>query len=92
MDLHGRIMNLPAEPEKGQGINYTLAYKHGHRDARHAAAELALKANAIADAARAVLAWRVNEPMRGDLRDNDRSRDALRGLWEAVAAFDGQAQ
>jgi hypothetical protein len=42
----------------------------------------------IADAARAVLAFRVNEPCRGDLRDTDKSRDALSVLDYAVAAYD----
>ena len=42
--LHGQIMNLPLAPEfaasyKGAGY-LELAYKEGHRDARHAAAEL----------------------------------------------------
>ena len=42
MDLHGKIMNIPAKVPKDydQG-DYALAYKTGHRDARHAAAELA---------------------------------------------------
>lgn len=34
-DLHGKIMNIPANPRNSQ------EYKRGHRDARHAAAELA---------------------------------------------------
>lgn len=83
MDLHGKVMNLQAKPYDG-----TDAYTHycrGHRDARHAAAELALKADAVIEAARAVLAFRVDTPCRGDLRDNDSSRDALRVLAEAVA-------
>lgn len=33
-----------------------------------------------------VLAWRVNEPRRGDLRDNDKSRDALSALVKAMEA------
>jgi hypothetical protein len=45
MDLHGKIMNLPQTPGLPM-VNATeaqlLAYKLGHRDARHAAAELAL--------------------------------------------------
>jgi hypothetical protein len=34
-DLHAAIMNLPAKRD-------SLEYKEGHRDARHAAAELAM--------------------------------------------------
>ena len=45
MDLHGQIMNLPLaerdETKRMRGADHELAYKLGHRDARHAAAELA---------------------------------------------------
>lgn len=54
MDLHGEIMNIPVESRKignavedsfnwstDQESNLAYAYKLGHRDARHAAAELA---------------------------------------------------
>lgn len=42
-DLHGDIMNIPCDPTRSPvgGVNAELAYKYGHRDARHAAAELA---------------------------------------------------
>jgi hypothetical protein len=49
MDLHGQIMNLPATGEPAGG---SMAYKLGHRDARHAAAELALRGDAAAAALR----------------------------------------
>ena len=43
-DLHAKIMNLPCDPD-GAGYNpegpRARAYKLGHKDARHAAAELA---------------------------------------------------
>ena len=52
MNLHGHIMSLPQTP----GLQmfdateqHLTAYKCGHRDARHAAAELALKADAEID-------------------------------------------
>lgn len=44
-DLHERIMNLPGAgglSEIGTTHGEQLAYKRGHRDARHAAAELAI--------------------------------------------------
>jgi hypothetical protein len=43
-DLHGRIMNvpIPMAPKIPADAGVMLAYKLGHRDARHAAAELAL--------------------------------------------------
>jgi len=41
MNLHGRIMNLPCDvPDAAQNRAVRLAYKLGHKDARHAAAEL----------------------------------------------------
>lgn len=43
MDLHGKIMNLEAVVPARLLPEYTEAYKVGHRDARHQAAELALK-------------------------------------------------
>jgi hypothetical protein len=43
--LHRDIMNLPARRYKrGNPIGFSPAYLEGHRDARHAAAELVLKA------------------------------------------------
>lgn len=40
MSLHNEIMNIPTKHDNRDGA---IAYKTGHRDARHAAAELALK-------------------------------------------------
>lgn len=47
MSLHNDIMNLICkEPEvRSYGAEPHYAYKLGHRDARHAAAELSLKAD-----------------------------------------------
>lgn len=47
-DLHAEIMNIPADHEKSNGDYKSKreAYIFGHRDARHAAAELALSTNA----------------------------------------------
>lgn len=42
MDLHGNIMNLPCKPDSTLGTEAeTLAFKMGHKQARHGAAELA---------------------------------------------------
>ena len=41
MDLHGQIMNILADANKVGTDDVRLAYLHGHRDARHAAAEMA---------------------------------------------------
>jgi len=42
--LHNAIMNLTATPDKTARVNFQLAYKIGHREARHAAAELVIAA------------------------------------------------
>ena len=48
MSLHNEIMNLPCDPSHANDefADRRFAYKFGHRDARHAAADLALKADA----------------------------------------------
>lgn len=57
MNLHGQIMNIPADASKAGTDDPRMAYLHGHRDARHAAAELANKADAVAAAAHRLLDW-----------------------------------
>lgn len=44
MDLHGEIINIPVNNHQYDSMRdrERLAYKIGHRDARHAAAELAI--------------------------------------------------
>ena len=46
MNLHSEIMNIPvpSDFDYADFPNKVYAYKSGHRDARHAAAELSLKA------------------------------------------------
>ena len=55
MNLHGQIMNLPQTPSgdfsKHAANPAWHGYIIGHRDARHAAAEIALKADRLAEAA-----------------------------------------
>ena len=47
MDLHGQIMRIRANvTADGKFRHRSDEYNEGHRDARHAAAELALKADA----------------------------------------------
>ena len=60
MNLHNQIMNLRVAPTELATSLYagdtTLAYKIGHRDARHAAAALALATDAEIERLRAALA------------------------------------
>ena len=46
-DLHSAIMNIPCNPIFALSADATLAYKLGHKDARHAAAELASAHQAV---------------------------------------------
>jgi len=48
MNLHNKIMNIPIanDFDYADFPNKVYAYKSGHRDARHAAAELSLKSEA----------------------------------------------
>ena len=48
MNLHNEIMNIqmPTDFDYADFHSKVYAYKSGHRDARHAAAELSLKAEA----------------------------------------------
>lgn len=47
MNLHNEIMNIPTEIDFRDWSDHDRqSYKRGHRDARHAAAELSLKAEA----------------------------------------------
>lgn len=45
MNLHNQIMNIPVpnDFDYSDFNNKVIAYKSGHRDARHVAAELSLK-------------------------------------------------
>lgn len=64
MNLHNEIMNIPVDNRKhldavsGAGA---AAYKFGHRDARHSAAELSLKADARIEELEEMLLWYVEE-------------------------------
>ncbi len=57
MSLHDQIMNLPAPDYSVLLAMPDYAAKIGHRDARHAAAELALKADAQIERLRHALAF-----------------------------------
>jgi hypothetical protein len=47
MNLHNEIMNIPITVDRTNWLPLEKnGYAHGHRDARHAAAELSLKAEA----------------------------------------------
>lgn len=89
MDLHVRIMNLPAYGATLAWANTREAYLYGHRDARHAAAELALKAGACIAALRdldaRLRACMVNQISAADAYDSFYQETVA----EALAEFDG---
>lgn len=45
MDYHGRIMNIECVVPDAIPSDPSVSFKYGHRDARHAAAEIALEAD-----------------------------------------------
>lgn len=60
MNLHNQIMNIQIDEKTvwhKYGTDGSYAYKEGHRDARHAAAELSLKADARIDELEYSLHW-----------------------------------
>jgi hypothetical protein len=74
-DLHGQIMNILADANKAGTDDVRLAYLHGHRDARHAAAELANAAVVDLDELRALLCS-IDANMRRAWKDGSLSADA----------------
>ena len=89
MNLHRLMMNLPMT---GEPPNGSLAYRLGHRDARHAGAELALQADAInaqlLGALRLILAF--YEPGQTCL-DTNAWKQAEAAGRAAVRAAEGEA-
>lgn len=63
MNLHNEIMNISVKHDRTtfQDQVCYLMYKEGHRDARHSAAELSLKAEARIEELEEMLKWYVEE-------------------------------
>jgi hypothetical protein len=55
MSLHDKIMNLPCRVPDNRANSGVACYQQGHRDARHAAAELALTADALLEALQRIM-------------------------------------
>lgn len=82
MNLHGKIMNLrTTKHREPEGL--LPAYKRGHRDARHAAAELALRADALANALRMYLASGI-----GNSTDIAKQLDAHTAATQALREYE----
>ena len=100
MSLHDEIMNIGCDASMSHfsTLDELLAYKTGHRDARHAAAELAIKLEAQRDQLREALrelehaySREVNWEFagRGDKNPSVTSRPALKAR-AALAAMEGE--
>lgn len=62
MNLHNEIMNIPVGTVIYDLFDHKImAYKCGHRDARHASAKLSLKAQARIEELEEVLKWYIEE-------------------------------
>lgn len=94
MNLHKKIMNLRCDVDNCLpcGCGEASAYKYGHRDARHSAAELALSSDALlqqmAEALNCLLDGTQNVGEMqwcGDEQDSpwERARAALRAYKES---------
>jgi hypothetical protein len=95
-DLHGAIMNLPCDASKYDADpNQRLAMKEGHRDARHAAAELAnsyVAHHESQDAKRlnAFINWFLREGSRAEISPNEHMKPATRE--DVMAWLDAQIE
>lgn len=62
MNLHSLIMNIPIRVDRTNWLPLEKnGYAHGHRDARHSAAELSLKAEARIEELEEMLKWYIEE-------------------------------
>lgn len=76
-DLHAAIMNLPCNLPDGWGGIQQTGYKIGHRDARHAAAELvAATKPAASEAVSVPVAWAVMSKNRSGIHKLCIQRDS----------------
>ena len=84
MNLHGQMINIRCDAPTVLDDTERVIFKAGHRDARHAAAELALKADACIEALRDLV----------ELYNNSASPQNRVAGWlaarEALAAVDGR--
>ena len=81
MNLHGRIMNLNCVPTNMDAEPaQRLAYKVGHRDARHAAAALSMLGDACTDALRSALLVMQGQALPLKLNAIQQAKDALSAL------------
>lgn len=77
MDLHSEVMNIPVPRDFDYSDFHSKvhAYKSGHRDARHAAAELALKADArievLEQALKSILDWQPTQHVQSIFDDHE---------------------
>jgi hypothetical protein len=86
MNMHGQMMNLPMTLDARDAGPYANGYKQGHKDARHAAAEAALKADACIEALRAIV--EQQRSMGFDGSPSDELMDEARRALAAVGAAD----
>lgn len=82
-NLHAAIMNLPCKPPALAKSAEVHAYQYGHRDARHAAAELALAHDAEVTRLRDALREIALAGMSGTGQESQESMTA----WHARQAW-----
>lgn len=90
-DLHAQIMNLPCDAEgrlQQHSPTELFAYRLGHRDARHAAAELAAALGVQTPRIEFEAAWEQIKDRHPEARD---AKDFVRLGWELCLAMRGDA-
>lgn len=89
--LHAAIMNLPCAPYPGYDDKEMRAYKYGHKDARHAAAELA-SSTALQAPVREVPGWKLvplkltQEMSRAGVKLRMSHNTSIDGVYAAMLA------
>lgn len=88
-DYHGRIMNLSVSLDKQalacETVGDMVVYVKGHRDARHAAAEIALEADAQLEAAAEKIA-QAEALFATFVAESDARAQAAFATWEGQVA------
>lgn len=88
-DFHGRIMNLSVSLDKQalacETVGDMVVYVKGHRDARHAAAEIALEADAQLEAAAEEIA-QAEALFATFIAESDARAQAAFAAWEKQVA------
>lgn len=88
MNLHAEIMNIQITVDRSGWLPVEKnGYAHGHRDARHVAAELSLKAEAYIEILEDHLLESIGAMLGGNLtRESDMGKSILEALKQKASS------